>query len=159
MHTSINLHILTYVGQLESSELSLYAERRDNPAGAAVAMGLEVPFVVAVEVAATADGAVAVRAAVATAGPVFVVEAATVVVRALGLTSTNGVFRFTKGCEVAAVLLTTDAMLGLVNLGGGGIDCFASSSLTSSIISSLTIRLVPSALFLKFTDLKGIVGL
>lgn len=159
MHRSINLHIRTYVGQLESSELSLYADRRDNPLGAVAATGLDVPFAVALEVAATADGAVAARTAVATAGTVFVVEAATVAVGAFGFTSTNGVFRFTKGCEVAAVLLTTDAMLVLVNLGGGGIDCFVSSSLTSSIISSLTIRLVPSALFLKFTDLKGIVGL
>lgn len=149
MHTSINLHIRTYVGQFESSELSLYADRRDNPAGAAAGTGLDAPFVVAVEVAAGAVCVVAVSA-----GPVFKVEAATVAVGALGLTSTNGVFRFTKGCEVAAALLTPDGMFGLVNLTGGGIDSFVSSSFTSSIISSLTIRLVPSALFLKLTDLQ-----
>lgn len=137
--------------QLESSELSLYAARRDNPAGGAAGTGLEVPFVVAVEAAVAADEEAAVGTAAVTSLALWVVGAAAVAVGALGLTRTNGVFRFTKDCEVPTDLVSTVAMLGLVNLGGGGI---VSSSFTSSIISSLTMRLVPSALFLKFTDLQ-----
>lgn len=140
--------------QLESSELSLYAARRDNPAGAAAVTGFGAPFVVAVEAAVVASEELAEVTAAVTSLVVWIVEAAAA--GALGLTSTNGVFRFTKGCEVPTVLLGAVAMLGLVSFVGGG---FISSSFTSSIISSLIMRLLPSALFLKLTDLQGIVGL
>lgn len=63
-------------GQLESSELSLYAAKRDKPAGAAAGLGVTI-----------ADAAaVAVPVAVVFASPAA----------GFGFTSTRGVLRFTS---------------------------------------------------------------